>query len=63
MIVCKVVAFAGICAAIWLTIRFLMVTDDQQAGVVAPVGERPSEFKRIFATPEPTPEPAPKFGP
>ena len=43
MILCKVVAFVGICAAIWLTIRFLVATDDQQAGVVAPVGERPSE--------------------
>lgn len=62
MIVCKVVAFAGICAAIWLTIRFLMVTDDQQAGVVAPVEDPPSVLKRIFATPEPTPQPAPKFG-
>ncbi len=62
MIVLKLAALLGICGAIWLTVHFLIVANDQRAGVANPMEDRPSLFKRMFATPEPTPEPAPKFG-
>lgn len=61
MIFCKVAALVIICAAIWLTIHLLVTADDRAAGVVQPVSGQESLLKRVFSTPEPTPEPGPKF--
>ena len=61
MVFLKVFALVVICAAIGLTIRFIMTAGDQDLGVVNPLPEQDSPLKRIFATPEPPPDPAPKF--
>ncbi len=61
MVFCKVAAVVIICAAIWLTIYLLVTDGDPTAGVVQPVSGQESLVKRIFSTPEPTPEPGPKF--
>ena len=61
MVFLKVFALVVICGAIWLTVRFIMTAGDQDAGVVNPLPEQDSPLKRIFSTPEPPPELAPKF--
>ncbi len=61
MVFLKVFALVVICGAILLTIRFVMTAGDQDSGVVSPFLEQDSPLKRIFSTPEPPPQPAPKF--
>ena len=63
MLACKVFAFVVICAAIWLTVRFLVSAGDREAGVIEPTPDQNSPIKRLFATPEPTPPPGPRFAP
>ena len=63
-IVClKVAAVVIICAAIWLTVHCVVTTDDKDAGVVKPLRDQESLLKRILSTPEPTPQPGPRFSP
>lgn len=61
MVFLKVAAVVIICAAIWLTVHCLVTNGNQDAGVVNPLRDKESLLKRIFSTPEPTPQPDPKF--
>ena len=61
MVFLKVFALVVICAAIGLTVRFIMTAGDQDAGVVNLLPEQDSPLKRIFSSPEPASPPDPTF--